>query len=108
MSFLQSRVGEFKATQRARKGMKKFYKTTFNDFFELYPSPDSKIYDPPAVKLTKKGKVSKRQPRTEPREMKKFETVELWMRDRERVSLRGMKVLPRELTRNTENQVLVL
>jgi hypothetical protein len=86
LAFLQSRVGEFKAAQRARKGLKKFYKTTFNDFFELYPNQDSEVYDPPPAKLTKKGKVSKCQVRTGPREVKKFETVELWMRDRERVS----------------------
>ncbi|TEB24182.1 hypothetical protein FA13DRAFT_1797390 [Coprinellus micaceus] len=58
------RVGKFKAAQ------------TFLNFFTKWPNQDSEEYEALAVKLTKKGQVSKQQPRSTPHEVKKFETTE--------------------------------
>ncbi|TEB19580.1 hypothetical protein FA13DRAFT_1802060 [Coprinellus micaceus] len=81
LAFLEARVDEFKATQKAKKGMTKIFKRVNLDFHDIWEEQKDKEYEPLKPLLTKKGKLSKRarQPQA-----KIFATKEDWMKDRER------------------------
>lgn len=78
-------MGEFKAAQKSKRGMKNFFKRVNIDFFDKWQSQSDEEYEPPKALLTKKGKLSKRARQPQPRQIKIFETLEEWIKDRERV-----------------------
>ncbi|TEB25270.1 hypothetical protein FA13DRAFT_1796553 [Coprinellus micaceus] len=84
LAFLVAREEEFRAAQRAKKGMKRFFKRTNTAFFDQWEDQDNEEYEDPKPLLTKSGKISKRARQPQPQVVKKFVTTEEWKKDREK------------------------
>ncbi|TEB32188.1 hypothetical protein FA13DRAFT_1709218 [Coprinellus micaceus] len=82
--FPVAREEEFRAAQRAKKGMKRFFKRTNTAFFDQWENQDDKEYEDLKPLLTKSGKISKQARQPQPQVVKKFATTEEWKKDREK------------------------
>lgn len=85
-TLLKLKLSTFVELQESKRSMADFWETVMHEYFEANGGPDTD-YVPPEkpIKLTKKGKESRRQPKARVRVASVFPTLQAWKDDREKV-----------------------
>lgn len=92
VKLLQEFIPELVELQSKKRSQIDFWDKVLHAYHLENPGPESDYQPPPpAVKLTSKGKISKRQPKTRVQTAVEWPSLQAWQTDREKVPLFRLK-----------------